>query len=87
MSNIAEGFESSTQKSFIRYLAIAKASCGEVRSQLYIARDRKYVQAEAFSLLKENLLSCSRQIQGLIRYLESKPNSRRIREEGISYDL
>ena len=33
MSNIAEGFESQTQTLFIRYLGIAKASAGEVRSQ------------------------------------------------------
>ncbi|MEW6028330.1 MAG: four helix bundle protein [Chloroflexota bacterium] len=32
MSNIAEGFESQTQSQFIRYLGVAKASAGEVRS-------------------------------------------------------
>jgi four helix bundle protein len=32
MSNIAEGFESSTQKTFIKYLGHAKASTGEVRA-------------------------------------------------------
>ena len=34
MSNISEGFESQTQAQFIRYLGLAKASAGEVRSQL-----------------------------------------------------
>ena len=43
MSNIAEGFESRTQAKFIDYLGHAKASAGEVRSQLYIALDLKYV--------------------------------------------
>jgi four helix bundle protein len=37
MSNIAEGYESQTQKIFIRHLNIAKGSAGEVRSQLYVA--------------------------------------------------
>jgi len=45
MSNIAEGFESQTQAQFIRYIGIAKASAGEVRSQLYISRDLNYVTA------------------------------------------
>jgi four helix bundle protein len=40
MSNIAEGFESRTQALFIDLLGRAKASSGELRSQLYIALDR-----------------------------------------------
>lgn len=35
MSNIAEGFESQNDKTFVRYLYIAKASAGEVRAQLF----------------------------------------------------
>lgn len=41
MSNIAEGFESRTDIQFINYLGHARASAGEVRSQLYIALDLK----------------------------------------------
>ena len=43
MSNIAEGFESKTQGMFIEYLARAKGSAGELRAQLYLALDRKYI--------------------------------------------
>jgi four helix bundle protein len=49
MSNIAEGFESQTQQQFIRYLSIAKASAGEVRSQLYVSRDLNYLTEEQFT--------------------------------------
>ena len=45
ISNIAEGFESQNDRTFIRYLYIAKASCGEVRAQAYIALDQNYTVA------------------------------------------
>ena len=48
MSNIAEGFESQTQALFIKYLAYAKGSAGELRAQLYIARDQGYTTDEEF---------------------------------------
>ncbi len=43
MSNIAEGFERSGTGEFSQFLAIAKGSAGEVRSQLYVALDQSYL--------------------------------------------
>ena len=42
MNNIAEGFESDTDAKYINFLNIAKGSCSEVRSMLYVCLDRKY---------------------------------------------
>ena len=78
MSNIAEGFESQTQAMFIKYLGLAKASAGELRSQLYIAHDLEYIPDELYSQLFELARKVSGQIYGFASYLRSRPNSRRV---------
>lgn len=55
MSNIAEGFERGSDKDFARFLYIAKGSCGEIRSQLYVALDRRYITQEEFVKATEKL--------------------------------
>lgn len=87
MSNIAEGFESQTQVLFIQYLGRAKGSAGEVRAQLYIARDQGYIGNEEFDAMFSLAETCSKQLARFIQYLETQPNSRRIRENGVTYDV
>ncbi len=66
MSNIAEGFDRRSKAEFAQFLVIAKASCGEVRSQLYIALDVGYLSEQAFAELRDRSREISRIIGGLI---------------------
>ena len=65
MSNIAEGFERAARAEFHQYLVIAKGSCAEVRSQLYVAFDVGYVSNEQFDTLKRLTEEVSQIIGGL----------------------
>ena len=80
MSNIAEGFERGTRKEFIQFLTVAKASNGEVRSQLYVALDQSYIDQQTFSGMHDSTLSLSRRLASLIAYLQKLPpeTSRRL---------
>lgn len=69
-SNIAEGYERGTKAELIQFLYVAKGSCGEVRSQLAIAKDIGYIANESFVKHYELCLDTSRQINGLIEYMK-----------------
>lgn len=70
MSNIAEGHESRTRSLFIDLLGRAKGSCGEVRSQLYVALDAGHITDKDFERHRSDAELCSRKIQRLIDYLQ-----------------
>lgn len=65
MSNIAEGFDRGSRSEFHQYLVIAKASCAEVRSQLYVAQDVGYIDQEIFDSVSSSTAELSRIIGGL----------------------
>lgn len=75
MNNIAEGSESGSDSLFIRYLKISKASCGEVRSMLFLCEDLQYCSVEASIILRNKTILISSSIQKLIEYLNKYNNN------------
>lgn len=69
MNNIAEGFERKGDKEFKQFLFIAKGSCGEVRSMLYLALDFNYISRSEFDSLVNSSLEISRMLSGFIKTL------------------
>ena len=87
MSNIAEGFESRTQAQFLEYLGRSKASAGEVRCQLYIVLDLKYLTQDQFNKVFDLADKSSRQIARFMDYLATHSQARHVREEGSEYEV
>jgi four helix bundle protein len=71
MNNIAEGFERKTPKDFAHFLDLAKGSCGEVRSMLYVAEDLKYLAPEDALSLRNSAEKLSCGIAAFTNYLRS----------------
>lgn len=65
MSNVAEGFERARPSEFQQFLSIAKGSCAELRSHLYVALDVGYLDETAFGSLLAEAEEVGRIIGGL----------------------
>lgn len=72
MANIAEGFDSGTDKYFINFLNYAYRSASEVQSLLYISLDQKYLSKDKFCELYDNLNDVKNLIGGFIKYLKKR---------------
>ena len=70
MNNIAEGFESGSDAKFIYFLNIAKGSCSEVKSMLYLCEDFHFCTSDERESLVNKLLSLTSGIFNLIQYLK-----------------
>jgi four helix bundle protein len=70
MSNVAEGFERSKLTEFHQFLSVAKSSCAEVRSELYVALDVGYLNEDVFRELQLQAEEVGRIIGGLRASIE-----------------
>ena len=68
-TNIAEGFERSSRREYVRFLLIAKGSAGEVRSLLCVALEVGYIDQEQYNILRSSVLDLSRYLSNQIRSL------------------
>lgn len=66
-SNIAEGFGRSSVKDKEHFFTIASGSLYEVKNQLIIARDRKYISPSQFGILAEQANTGHKLLNGLLR--------------------
>jgi len=69
MHNIAEGFDSETNREFVRFLRYAKRSCTEVQSELYMAVDQQYITKVEFQDVYDHAGRTRAAIRGFINYL------------------
>ena len=65
MSNIVEGFERESEPDRLRFYSMAKGSCAELRSQLYIALDAGYVSDTDFTMIRTKAEEVARVLGGL----------------------
>jgi four helix bundle protein len=71
-SNIAEGYERDSNADFIRFLYYAKGSCGEIRSQLHLARRIRLLSDQTATAMIEEARLLSRKLGAYIKVRETK---------------
>jgi four helix bundle protein len=69
-SNIAEGFERDTDAEFSRFASIAKGSCAELRTQIYIALAIGYIDNSSANKLLNECIEIASMLKGLMKYLK-----------------
>lgn len=73
-SNIAEGMERHSSKEKAHFLSIAKGSLGELRTQLLIAIEIRYVAKDVGEKMADECLHISRMLGSLIVVVRGQNN-------------
>jgi four helix bundle protein len=76
MSNVAEGFERMHPAEFHQFICTAKASCAELRSQLYLAMEVGYIDAPIFEKLQTLAEEVGRILGGLRNSIQRRREGR-----------
>lgn len=66
-SNIAEGFGRQGYKEKIQFYYLAKGSLVEVKNQILVAKDLKYISQDSFYNINGQLTIVQKLLQGLIK--------------------
>jgi four helix bundle protein len=77
ISNIAEGFEQPTDRSFAQYLYRSKASAAEVKARLFIAWRRGYIDQATHDHATDLSDQTCRMLTAFIKYLQKTDRKRR----------
>jgi len=70
--NMAEGSERGSSKDFAHFLNFSKGSCGELRTQVYIARKLKLLDKSDFDHFVTETKELSKMLEGLRRSILAK---------------
>jgi four helix bundle protein len=71
-SNIAEGYERTSDKELALFLNYAKGSAGELRTQIYIGMDIGYIDRDTGKVWLQGAEEISRMLHAMLRTVESR---------------
>ncbi|OED75348.1 four helix bundle protein [Vibrio cyclitrophicus] len=71
-SNIVEGMTRETEREKYRYLSIAKGSCAELRTQIYIGIEVQYIEKETGTTWLNQTRHIAAMLEGLMKKLKPR---------------